>query len=83
VHSWSPRSGLAFTQTLFWFDGRGYYDEERKGEPLSGYRLDTLYTTDGSRLPPNYTCRTGTATRSWWAASTAASSPTWYDAARW
>ena len=59
VHSWSPRSGLAFTQTLFWFDGRGYYDEERKAEPLSGYRLDTLYTTDGSRLPPNYYLQDG------------------------
>ena len=59
VHSWSPHTGLAFTQTLFWLDGRGYYDEERKAEPLSGYRLDTLYTTDGSRLPPNYYLQDG------------------------
>ena len=59
VHSWSPRAGLAFTQTLFWFDGRGYYDEERKAEPLSSYRLDTLYTSDGSRLPPNYYLQDG------------------------
>jgi iron complex outermembrane receptor protein len=59
VHSWSPRAGLALTQTLFWFDGRGYYDEERKGETLSGYRLDTLYTTDGSLLPPGYYLRDG------------------------
>jgi iron complex outermembrane receptor protein len=59
VHSWSPRRGVALTQTLFWFDGRGYYDEERKGEPLSGYGLDTLYTTDGSLLPPGYYLQDG------------------------
>ncbi|HEY2953685.1 MAG TPA: TonB-dependent receptor [Candidatus Eisenbacteria bacterium] len=59
VHSWSPRQGLALTQTLFWFDGRGYYDEERKGEALSSYRLDTLYTADGSRLPPGYYLQDG------------------------
>jgi len=59
VHSWSPHAGLALTQTLFWFDGRGYYDEERKGEPLSGYGLDTLYTTDGSLLPPGYYLQDG------------------------
>jgi len=38
VHSWSPRSGLALTQTLFWFDGRGYYDEGRF-DALGAYRL--------------------------------------------
>ena len=51
VHSWSPRRALTLTQTLFWFDGRGYYDEERKGEALSSYRLDTLFTADSTRLP--------------------------------
>ncbi|HEY3216545.1 MAG TPA: TonB-dependent receptor [Candidatus Eisenbacteria bacterium] len=38
MHSWSPRPGLALTQTLFWFDGRGYYDEQRF-DALTSYRL--------------------------------------------
>ena len=38
VHSWSPRPHLALTQTLFWFDGRGYYDEQRF-DALAGYLL--------------------------------------------
>ncbi|HUK61756.1 MAG TPA: TonB-dependent receptor [Dongiaceae bacterium] len=54
MHSWSPRAGLALTQTLFWFDGTGYYDEQRLGEALASYRLDTLFTADSTRLPRTY-----------------------------
>ena len=54
LHSWSPAPTIAASQTLFYFDGKGYYDERRFGEPLSAYRLDTLYTADGGRLPPDY-----------------------------
>lgn len=54
LHSWSPRSALTLTQTLFWFDGRGYYDEGRSNEALSKYGLDTLFTPDSTRLPRTY-----------------------------
>jgi iron complex outermembrane receptor protein len=38
VHTWSPHAGLDFAQTLFWFDGEGYYDEQRL-DSLGAYRL--------------------------------------------
>jgi iron complex outermembrane receptor protein len=50
VHSWSPRAGLALTQTLFWFDGRGYYDEQRF-DSLGAYRLDP-WPADTTLYPP-------------------------------
>ena len=59
VHSWAPSPSLTLTQTLFWFDGRGYYDEERRGEALSSYRLDTLFTADSTRLPRGYYLQNG------------------------
>jgi iron complex outermembrane receptor protein len=46
IHSWSPRPGLAFTQTLFYFDGEGYYDERRTLQSLSDYRLSPWATSD-------------------------------------
>jgi len=54
MHSWTPHRGLTLSQTLFWFDGRGYYDEGRRGEALSSYRLDTLFTADSTRMPRGY-----------------------------
>ena len=46
LHDWSPRAGLTFTQTAFWFDGSGYYDEGRSGEALANYRLAPWTTSD-------------------------------------
>ena len=46
IHSWSPGSGIALTQTLFYFEGQGYYDEQRGGQSLAAYRLPSWQTTD-------------------------------------
>ena len=54
IHSWSPHSGLALSQTLFWFDGRGYYDEQRLGQPLTDYRLEPWFTADTTAYPSDY-----------------------------
>src|SRR5207249_1451383 len=39
VHTWAPGGPLSFTQTLFWFDGKGYYDERRVNDAFGDYRL--------------------------------------------
>jgi iron complex outermembrane receptor protein len=46
VHSWRPREHLALTQTLFYFDGEGFYDEQRFVQPLADYRLAPWTTSD-------------------------------------
>lgn len=46
IHSWSPGPRLALTQTLFYFDGEGYYDERRTLQSLSDYRLSPWATYD-------------------------------------
>ncbi len=48
IHTWSPRANLTASQTLFWFDGRGYYDERRVGDALAGYRLAPWSTPDAT-----------------------------------
>jgi iron complex outermembrane receptor protein len=52
LHSWRPREGLTLTQTLFFFDGRGYYDE-RRFDLLSSYRLDP-WAADSTQYPASY-----------------------------
>jgi len=54
IHAWAPREGVAFTQTLFWFDGRGYYDEQRDGRSLADYRLSPWATLDTTRFAREY-----------------------------
>jgi iron complex outermembrane recepter protein len=51
IHTWAPSPALTLTQTLFWFDGRGYYDEHRTGAALSDYRLPGIATTDTTLYP--------------------------------
>jgi len=46
IHSWSPRPSLALTHTLFYFDGEGFYDEQRAAQTLVGYRLSPWQTYD-------------------------------------
>src|SRR5213075_625837 len=46
IHSWAPRAGLRLSQTLFFFDGEGWYDEQRLGEALTDYRLTPWATYD-------------------------------------
>jgi iron complex outermembrane receptor protein len=48
VHSWAPTRATTFTQTLFYFDGRGYYDEQRFGQSLTDYRLAPWATSDST-----------------------------------
>jgi len=52
LHSWSPRDGVAISQTLFWFDGEGYYDEQRL-DSLGAYRL-TPWAADTTLYPDLY-----------------------------
>ena len=51
IHTWAPNRSLTVTHTLFWFDGRGYFDERRTGVPLSDYRLPGFATTDTALYP--------------------------------
>ncbi|MFI5370655.1 MAG: TonB-dependent receptor domain-containing protein [Candidatus Eisenbacteria bacterium] len=53
THTWAMSRERTFTQTLYGFDGSGYYDEQRGMQALSDYRLSswavadsTLYTRD-------------------------------------
>ncbi len=51
VHAWSPSAALALTETFFFYDGTGYYDERRTGQDLGKYRLAPWATTDTTMLP--------------------------------
>jgi iron complex outermembrane receptor protein len=46
LHTWTPSPHVTLTQTAFWFDGSGYYDEGRSDEALANYRLAPIATTD-------------------------------------
>ncbi|TMQ70589.1 MAG: hypothetical protein E6K81_12255 [Candidatus Eisenbacteria bacterium] len=52
VHTWWPARSLDFAQTLFWFDGRGYYDEQRR-DALGNYRL-APWAADTTLYPAAY-----------------------------
>jgi iron complex outermembrane receptor protein len=54
VHTWTPRKGLAISQTLFWFDGAGYYDEWEPGSALADYRLSPWETMDTTLVDRSY-----------------------------
>ncbi len=54
IHTWTPAADLALTQTLFWYDGSGYYDEQRFGRALAGFRLPEWQTTDSTLYPRDY-----------------------------
>jgi len=54
VHSWAPSQAFTLSQTLFWFDGRGFFDERRLDVPLSDYRLSGIATTDTSLYPRDH-----------------------------
>ncbi len=46
IHNWSINGKVTLTQTAYWFDGKGYYDEQRNGSKLADYRLAPWTTTD-------------------------------------
>ncbi len=54
VHSWTPVTRVTLSQTLFWFDGKGYYDEQRGAQALADYRLQPWTTTDSTLVPRSY-----------------------------
>jgi iron complex outermembrane receptor protein len=54
IHTWSASPRLNVTQTLFYFNGKGYYDEQRFGLALTDYRLTPWKTTDVTLLPASY-----------------------------
>ena len=54
IHDWAANPALTVSQTLYWFDGRGYYDEKRDGVPLSDYRLPGIPTTDTLLYPRDH-----------------------------
>ena len=54
IHTWAPKNGLTVSQTLFWFDGKGYYDEQRLGRSLADYRLAPWWTGDTTLVPRGY-----------------------------
>ncbi|MCE9627380.1 MAG: TonB-dependent receptor, partial [Candidatus Eisenbacteria bacterium] len=59
VHTWAPSPRFALTQTLFAFDGRGYFDERRFGRALADYRLPAIATTDTTLVPREYYAQDG------------------------
>ncbi len=59
IHNWAPRAGLTVSQTWFWFDGAGYYDEQRAGRSLEQYRLAPWWTADSALVPRGYYAQDG------------------------
>jgi len=60
IHTWAPRAGLALTQTLYEFNGKGWYDEQRAAQDLAGYRLQPWTTTDTTLFARDYYAQDGT-----------------------
>ncbi len=54
LHTWAPRENTTLSQTFFWFDGRGYYDEQRFANALGDYRLAPWITADSTLAPRTY-----------------------------
>ncbi|MEQ1834006.1 MAG: TonB-dependent receptor [Candidatus Eisenbacteria bacterium] len=54
VHTWAPTPVLTLTQTAFWFDGRGYFDERRTNRALADYRLPAIATSDTTLVPRDH-----------------------------
>lgn len=58
-HSWAIRRDLSLSQTFFWFDGSGWYDERRADQDLAAYRLAPWLTRDTSAYAPSHYERDG------------------------
>ncbi|MCC6348517.1 MAG: TonB-dependent receptor [Candidatus Eisenbacteria bacterium] len=54
LHTWTPTAAVTLSQTLFWFDGRGWYDERRLGRSLADYRLAPWTTSDTTLFAHDY-----------------------------
>jgi iron complex outermembrane receptor protein len=60
IHSWAPNDRVLFSETLFYFDGSGYYDEQRLAQNLGDYRLGSWTTSDSTLAPRDYYQQDGT-----------------------
>ncbi|HYM82164.1 MAG TPA: TonB-dependent receptor [Candidatus Limnocylindria bacterium] len=54
IHAWSPTPWMALTHTAFYFDGEGFYDEQRFGRSLTDFRLAPWATSDSTLFPRTY-----------------------------
>ncbi|HET9325411.1 MAG TPA: TonB-dependent receptor [Candidatus Eisenbacteria bacterium] len=54
LHHWALSPTANLSQTLFYFDGEGFYDERRLGQSLSDYRLSPWATSDSTLFPRHY-----------------------------
>ena len=54
VHSWALAPTANLSQTFFYFDGQGFYDEQRFGQNLADYRLSPWATSDSTLFPRAY-----------------------------
>ena len=54
LRTWAPNDRLTLSETLFWFDGKGYYDEQRFGRALADFRLSSWLTADSTLAPRTY-----------------------------
>jgi len=54
IHTWALNPKAALTQTVFYFDGEGYFDEQRFGRELAEFRLTPWATTDSTLFPRDY-----------------------------
>lgn len=46
IHAWAPAEAIGLTQTFFFFDGEGFYDEQRFNQALADYRMTPWATFD-------------------------------------
>src|SRR4029450_3123215 len=54
LHHWAISPQTHLSQTFFYFDGEGFYDERRLGQSLSDYRLSPWATSDSTLFPRDY-----------------------------
>lgn len=61
IHTWKPRRGIELNNTLYYFEGEGYYNQLRYGKDLAEYNLGafygadwTLYDSTGNHFPAFY-----------------------------
>lgn len=54
LHHWAISPTVNLSQTFFYFDGEGFYDERRLGQSLSDYRLSPWATSDSTLFPRHY-----------------------------
>jgi iron complex outermembrane receptor protein len=54
IHSLPLGTRGLLSQTFFFFDGKGYYDEQRFGRALADYRIAPWRTSDSTLFPRDY-----------------------------